>query len=92
MATPALGPAPEAVRDAPLEEVIEALPDPVMVIGALEPDDYAGRRILFANLAAREMFRLNGEQVLLVSAVRNPQVLDVVDEALFKGWLGEAAY
>ena len=91
-ATPALGPAPEAVRDAPLEEVIEALPDPVMVIGALEPDDYAGRRILFANLAAREMFRLNGEQVLLVSAVRNPQVLDVVDEALFKGWLGEAAY
>jgi two-component system phosphate regulon sensor histidine kinase PhoR len=79
-------------NDVPLEEVIEALPDPVMVVGAVEPDDYAGRRILFANTAAREMFRLNGEQVLLVSAVRNPEVLDVVDEALFRGWLGEAAY
>ncbi len=85
-------PAPAPGGDAPLEEVIEALPDPVMVVGALEPDDFAGRRILFANLAARELFRLPGEQVLLVSAVRNPQVLEVVDEALFYGWLGEAAY
>jgi len=91
-AGPAPGPVLGVASEAPLEEVIEALPDPVMVVGALEPDDYAGRRILFANLAARDMFRLNGEHVLLVSAVRNPQVLDVVDEALFKGWLGEAAY
>jgi two-component system phosphate regulon sensor histidine kinase PhoR len=72
--------------------VIEALPDPVLVIGALEPDDFAGRRILFANLAARELFRLTGDNPPLVSAVRNPQVLDVVDDALFRGWVGESAY
>ena len=39
-------PAPAPGGDAPLEEVIEALPDPVMVVGALEPDDFAGRRRL----------------------------------------------
>ena len=89
---PALGPALGGSHDPPLTEVIEALPDPVMVVGALEPDDFAGRRILFANLAAREMFRLTGDNALLVTAVRNPEVLDVVDEALFRGWLGEAAY
>ncbi len=90
-APPAL-PASYAAANAPLEEVIEALPDPVLVVGALEPEEYAGRRVLFANLAAREMFRLTGDQVLLVSAVRNPRVLEVVDDALFHGWLGEATY
>jgi two-component system phosphate regulon sensor histidine kinase PhoR len=89
-AAPAQSPAQSV--DAPLEEVIEALPDPVIVVGALEPDDYVGRRILFANMAAREMFRLTADNVLLVSAVRNPEVLEVVDEALFKRRLGEAAY
>ena len=90
--TPALGPTPGEGARAPLAEVLEALPDPVMVVGAVEPDDFAGRRILLANLAAREMFRLTGENVLLVTAVRNPEVLDVVDEALFKDRQGEAAY
>jgi two-component system phosphate regulon sensor histidine kinase PhoR len=77
---------------APLGEAVEALPDPVMVVGAIEADDFAGRRILFANLAAREMFRITGDNTLLVTAVRNPEVLEVVDEALFKRRQGEAAY
>jgi two-component system phosphate regulon sensor histidine kinase PhoR len=38
------------------------------------------------------MFRLSAENTLLVAAVRNPEVLDVVDEALFKDRLGQAAY
>jgi two-component system phosphate regulon sensor histidine kinase PhoR len=88
----ALDAEPGAGSNAPLEEALQALPDPVMVVGALEPDDYVGRRILFANLAARDMFRLAGDNVLLVSAVRNPQVLEVVDDALFHNWQGEAAY
>ena len=82
---------PEPWDGAPLGEMVQALPDPVMLVGAIEPDDYAGRRILFANLAAREMFGL-ADSSLLVTAVRNPQVLDVVDDALFRGWVGEAAY
>src|SRR5579872_1725816 len=89
---PVLGAAAGEGASAPLAEVLEALPDPVLVVGAVEPDDFAGRRVLLANLAAREMFRLSGENVLLVTAVRNPEILDVVDEALFKGRLGEAAY
>ncbi|HUO21197.1 MAG TPA: ATP-binding protein [Caulobacteraceae bacterium] len=77
---------------APLAEAVEVLPDPVMVVGAIEADDFAGRRIVFANRAAREMFRIAGDNDLLVTAVRNPEVLDVVDEALFGGRQGEAAY
>ena len=87
-----VSPVVEIADPTPLGEVIEALPDPVMVVGGIEPDDFAGRRILFANAAAREMFRLTAENTLLVSAVRNPEVLEVVDEALFKKRLGEAAY
>ena len=83
---------PDGEPAAPLSEMIEALPDPVLVVGAHEPDDFIGRRIMFANLAARELFRLSRQNALLVTAVRNPQVLEVVDEALFKGWVGEATY
>jgi two-component system phosphate regulon sensor histidine kinase PhoR len=74
-----------------LMEVAEGLPDPVMVISGHDPGDFAGRRILFANLAARDLFRVPSEAMLL-TAVRNPEVLEVVDEALFAGILGQTAY
>jgi two-component system phosphate regulon sensor histidine kinase PhoR len=84
--------APPSEAQAPLAEVAEGLPDPVLVIGGFERDDYAGRRVLFANLAARDLFRLQADRPLLVAAVRNPEVLEVVDLALFSGQQGEAAY
>jgi two-component system phosphate regulon sensor histidine kinase PhoR len=56
-----------------------------MVIAADEADDLTGRRFVFANAAARELFRIQRDGVLLVTAVRNPQVLEAVDEALFGG-------
>lgn len=74
-----------------LLEVAEGLPDPVLVISGYDPGDFAGRRILFANLAARDLFRVPSEAMLL-TAVRNPEVLEVVDEALFAGILGQTAY
>jgi two-component system phosphate regulon sensor histidine kinase PhoR len=74
-----------------LMEVAEGLPDPVLVISGYDPGDFAGRRILFANLAARDLFRVPSEAMLL-TAVRNPEVLEVVDEALFAGILGQTAY
>ncbi|MEI9891087.1 MAG: hypothetical protein WDN45_11445 [Caulobacteraceae bacterium] len=42
--------------------------------------------------AARELLRLPPESALLVAAVRNPEVLEVIDEALFGGIEGEAEY
>ena len=76
----------------PFSEILESLPDPVMVIAAQEADDLAGRRFIFANSAAREFFRIQSSGALLVTAIRNPKILEVVDEALFGGVAGEAAY
>lgn len=63
-----------------------------MVIAAQEADDLAGRRFVLANAAARELFRISGDRALLVTAIRNPEVLEAVDESLFGGVPGEAAY
>ncbi len=83
---------PEALSSAILAEVADGLPDPVLVVGGYDRDDYAGRRILFANRAAREVLRLSPDSNLLVTAVRNPEVLEVVDEALFAGVEGQTDY
>jgi two-component system phosphate regulon sensor histidine kinase PhoR len=56
-----------------------------MVIAAEEADDLTGRRFVFANAAARELFKLQPRGGLLVSALRSPQVLEAVDESLFGG-------
>ena len=66
-----------------LDSVFEAMDDPVLIIAGAEPDDIAGRRILLANRAARDLFRIQREGALLVSAMRDPNVLEAVDEALF---------
>ncbi|MBC7668487.1 MAG: PAS domain-containing protein, partial [Gemmatimonadaceae bacterium] len=79
-------PAPAVVdRPPPSALILETLPDPLMVIAAEEADDLTGRRFVFANAAARELFKLQPRGGLLVSAVRNPQVLEAVDESLFGG-------
>lgn len=66
-----------------LADVFETMSDPVLVIAGGEADDIAGRRILLANAAAREHFRLGAASTLLVSVIREPSVLEAVDEALF---------
>ena len=43
------------------------------------------RRLVFANAAARELLRIQSEGGPLVSAIRDPEVLEAVDEALFGG-------
>ncbi|MGV9005306.1 MAG: ATP-binding protein [Brevundimonas sp.] len=66
-----------------LDALFEALSDPVLVVAGGEPDDIAGRRVLLANQAARQLLRIQREGALLVSVVRDPTVLEAVDEALF---------
>lgn len=67
-----------------LWSVFESLDDPILIIDGGEIDDIAGRRIAYANAAARHLFRLSDvSSGLLVSVIRDPQVLEAVDEALF---------
>lgn len=67
-----------------LGDVFEALGDPILIVSGGEADDIAGRRIALANAAARDLFRLGGNGGgLLVSVIRDPKVLEAVDEALF---------
>jgi two-component system phosphate regulon sensor histidine kinase PhoR len=64
---------------------LELAPNPVILVSAQEPDDLAGRRIAFANASARETLRVGREGALLVGALRNPNVLEAIDESLFGG-------
>ena len=53
-----------------------------MVAGSSR-EDLTGRRFIFANVAARELLRLTSGEGMLLSAVRDPEVLAAVDRALF---------
>jgi two-component system, OmpR family, phosphate regulon sensor histidine kinase PhoR len=68
-----------------LADVFEALAEPVLVVSGGEPDDIAGRRIVLSNTAARDLLRIQREGGLLVPVLRDPAVLEAVDEALFGG-------
>ena len=73
-------------------EMVESLPDPVLVVAARNAEDPADRRLVFANAAARELLRIQTEGGPLVSAIRHPRVLEAVDESLFGGQAGEASW
>jgi two-component system phosphate regulon sensor histidine kinase PhoR len=64
---------------------LELAPNPVMLVSGFEPDDLAGRRISFANAEARDLLRIPREGALLVAAMRDPTVLESIDESLFGG-------
>ena len=77
---------------APFRDMLEILPDPVMLISGTSQGDLAARRFAFANPAARDLLRLSGSEGQLLAAVRHPSVLGVVDEALFSGREGSAIW
>jgi two-component system phosphate regulon sensor histidine kinase PhoR len=76
----------------PYASLINALPDPIMVISATEPEDLTSRRYVFANSAARQLLRIERGEGLLVGAIRAPEVLDAVDLALFGARDAETVY
>jgi two-component system phosphate regulon sensor histidine kinase PhoR len=63
--------------------LVDALPDPILVVAGSRRDDLTGRRFILANAAARELLRITAEEGMLLSAVRDPEVLAAVDRALF---------
>jgi two-component system phosphate regulon sensor histidine kinase PhoR len=76
----------------PLGAVVDALPDPILVISAYDPADLTSRRYIFANGAAGELLRIERGEGLLVNAIRDPAVLAAVDEALFVGRPAECLF
>jgi len=76
----------------PYARLIDALPDPVLLVSAGDADELAGRRYILANRAAREVLRLQQDSGVLVTAIRDPDVLEAVDEALFGGVAAQAVY
>lgn len=84
--------AQERRRGPPHAEALERLEDPVVIVSAREADDLVDRRVAYANAAARELLRIQGEGGLLVTALRNPEVLEAVDASLFGGVTEVAEY
>ena len=84
-AAPAASPIPYAA-------VLEDLAEPVMVIAGDEPYEVTGHRLVFANRAARDLFRIYRPDIRLITAIRNPQVIELVEEALFGGVGGDATF
>ena len=62
---------------------LELAPNPVLLVSGGDPDDVAGRRVLFANAEARELLRIARDGALLVTALRHPGILEAIDESLF---------
>jgi two-component system phosphate regulon sensor histidine kinase PhoR len=72
--------------------LVDALPDPILVVSGSRRADLTGRRFILANAAARELLRLTADEGMLLSAVRDPAVLGAVDKALFDVADAESAY
>src|SRR5205085_10964060 len=72
--------------------LVEALPDPVLVVIGADRADLSGRRFVLANAAARELLRLTTEEGLLLSAIRDPEVLAVIDRSLFEAAAADCAF
>ncbi len=76
----------------PYASLVEILPDPIIVISAREADDVTDRRVVFANLAARGLLKVGEGERRLVRVIRNPEVLEAADEALFGGLNTETVF
>jgi two-component system, OmpR family, phosphate regulon sensor histidine kinase PhoR len=87
-------PAPRAAAPGqlPFEAVLEQLPEPILLVTGGRRDDPSARRFIFANAAAREMLRIQRREGPLTTAIRAPEVLDAVDQALFGEGQGHALY
>ncbi len=79
-------------RTPPFALMIENLGDPVLLVSGSDPLDYGDRRFVFANAAARDLLRLQREEGPLTTAMRAPEVLAAVEEALFSGVAAHAAW
>src|SRR3982751_309730 len=72
--------------------LVDALPDPILVVTGSDRADLSGRRFILANAAARDLLRISVDEGLLLAAVRDPEVLSAIDKALFDAADAEGVY
>lgn len=85
-------PAAPAPADIGFRAALEGLPDPVLIVEGGEAEDFARRRILFANAEARSLLKVSEEGDPLVAALRDPEALEAIDEAIYGRAAREVAY
>jgi len=76
----------------PFALIVERAADPMIIAAGGDRADLNARRFLFANAAARELLRIQRPEGPLTTAIRAPEVLAAVDEALFEHVVGHALY
>ncbi len=76
----------------PYALIVERAADPMLVVAGGERTDLNARRFVFANAAARELLRIQRPEGPLTTAIRAPEVLATIDEALFEHVVGHALY
>jgi two-component system phosphate regulon sensor histidine kinase PhoR len=82
----------EAKAAPPFAAMLERLADPILLVAGGEAADLSARRFVFANAAARDLLRIQRPEGPLTTAVRAPEILAAVDEALFRAVPAEAMY
>jgi two-component system phosphate regulon sensor histidine kinase PhoR len=76
----------------PFAAMLDMLSDPILLIEGGMRENPGERRFIFANAAARALLRIQRQDGPLTTAIRAPEVLDAIDQALFDGLPGEAVY
>ncbi len=76
----------------PFAAMLERLADPILLAAGGDPADHGARRFVFANAAARDLLRIQRAEGPLFTAVRAPEILAAIDEALFRSAAAEAIY
>jgi two-component system, OmpR family, phosphate regulon sensor histidine kinase PhoR len=71
------------------QRILELLPEPVLLVRASE--DF-GPEIAYGNRAARDLYRMELVGAPVGAALRRPEVLEAIDEALATGDPGEVAF
>ena len=82
----------QTARQTPFDLMLESLEDPILLVVGADPGDLSDRRFLFANRAARALLRLQRTAGPLTTAVRAPEVLAAVEDALFGQGAAQAAW
>src|SRR5688572_21183015 len=80
---------PTGATGAAAQRILELLPEPVLLVRASED---AAPEIAYGNRAARELYRIELAGAPLGAALRRPEVLETIDEALATGDPAEVAF
>jgi len=85
-------PLPTPDREPPYALMLEDIADPLLLVAGSDPHDLSDRRFVFANAASRELWRIQRREGPLTTAVRAPEVLTAVEDALFGAGEAHAIY